>query len=509
MRNPISYLLVAVIGGFSGWILQNRDTPPPTPATSRKQEKSSAKTTPPAGAELLDAFVEKTNGEKSIPKVGGGDPVIHRFEELRGTMPVSSDPAADFQKRLAEFASQMGAGEPLLTPGARIDELATLGVLLSQWIDLDAKAAFLFMGNGYAKAGESRIVTNVFADKLTTMFLVKRGLAALVDAMGESRNLVGVTQPAVFEYLGKRGSLQDLELLKEKAPAYFSSDEAGTLLGREWPVERREELLAALDPKSAAAAIGGIMGRLPGTTGGDWVLENLKNGGFSEDLQQAMAEGELGEYYSRFKGVTLQQRLDIMAELGTLQKIGADRAKNEMIFNSLRTAFFNSNLEDDVLYSLRHGVMTAGEVVDLVAKQTPDPGNHRGEYTSQMFRTLAEENLPAAMEILSGTSPADQEKQKAYAARWWFREVNPNEFYKLTEELNASGDESVRSMMQDAWNDKANSNLSRFGPAYLEWIKTLPDGANKTLALKSVQNVASGRNARLGVEAGNLLKQNP
>lgn len=509
MRNRISYLLVAVIGGFCGWILQHRDAPQPIPAASLALEKPSVRTTPSDGAELLDAFVQKTEGDKSIPKVGGGDPVIHRFEELRGTTPVSADPAADFQKLLAEFASRRGAGEPLLTPGARIDELATLGVLLSQWIDLDAKAAFTFMGNGYATAGEARIVANVFADKLTTMFLEKRGLAGLVDAIAESRNLVGSMQPAVFEYLGKRGSLQDLELLKEKAPAYFSSDQAGTLLGREWPVGQREELLAALDPKSAAAAIGGIMGRMPGTTGGEWVLENLKNGGFSEDLQRAMAEGELGKYFNRFKGVTLQQRLDIMAELGTLQKIGADRAKNEMIFNSLRNAFFNSNSEDDSLYSLRHGVMTAGEVVDLVAKETPDPGNHRGEYTSQMFRTLAEENLPAAMEILSGMSPADQEKQKAYAARWWFRETNPNEFYKLTEELNASGDESVKSMLQDAWNDKANSNLSRFGPAYLEWIKALPDGENKTLALKSVQNVASGRNAKLGVEAGILLKQNP
>lgn len=501
----LSYVLMAVIGGTAGWIAQHRDAPAPAPVAGRVAAKVAALD----GSELLDAFVEKINSDQAVPKVDGGDPVILRFEELRGTLPVSSDPAADFQKRLSEFAARRGSEEPLLTPGARIDELATLGVLLSQWIDLDAKAAFASMASGYATAGDSRIVTNVFADKLMTMFLEKRGLAALADALSDSRNLVGPTQPAILEYLGKRGSLQDLELLKEKAPAYLSSDQAGTMLGREWPVERREELLAALDPKSAAAAIGGIMGRMPGISGGEWVLENLKNGGFSDDLRQAMAEGELGKYFNRFKGVTLQQRLDIMGELGTLQKIGADRAKNEMIFNSLRTAFYNSNSDDDILYGLRHGVMTAGEVAGLVAKNTPDPGAHRGEYNSQMFRTLAEENLPAAMEVLSGMSPADQELQKAYAARWWFREVNPNEFYKLTEELNASGNESVKSMMQDAWNDKANSNLSRFGPAYLEWIKTLPDGTNKTLALRSVQNVASGRNAKLGVEAGNLLKQKP
>jgi len=41
------------------------------------------------------------------------------------------------------------------------------------------------------------------------------------------------------------------------------------------------------------------------------------------------------------------------------------------------------------------------------------------------------------------------------------------------------------------------------------WIKSLPEGENKTLALNSVRNAGGGKYARIAAEAGNLLKQKP
>lgn len=506
MQWRVSYLLVAVIGGVAGWILKPREAV--SPVVVATSHGASPRPAVLDGGELLDEFVRKQKDGQKTPNAAAKGSIADRFNELSKTLPAFIDPAADFQKLLAEFSVGQASGQPGLTPGAGVDQIATLGVLLGQWIDLDAQAAFTFVGNAYASGGGARIVANVYLEGLAAEYLEKRGLPALMDALSGSGNLVNSLAPVIFRDLGKRGSLEELEQMKEKSPAFFADYQAGQYLGKEWPVERREELLAALDPKSAAYALPGIIGRMEGSTGGEWILTKLKSRGFSQEIKDAMASGLMGSFNSNIQGVTLQQRLEIMQELGTLQRMGEDRTKNEMIFASLRGCFHSSDHKDDFLFGLRHGALTASEVVELTRDKTLDPGEHRAEYNSQMFRTLAEENLPAAMDLLAGMPAAEQKMQKADAARWWFRDTNPAEFYQLVESIDTSGDESLKTMMQDSWNDKAPANLSRFGASYLEWIRALPDGENKTRALRSV-HANSGKYPKLALEAENLLKNNP
>ncbi len=217
----ISYLLIAMIGGTSGWIAQHRDARP-APVAGRVQESPPAKVTPADGAELLDAFVQKQKDNSKSSNSPAKGSLSDRFNELSKTLPVSPDPAADFQKLLAEF-------------------------------------------------------------------LEKRGLPALMDALSGTGNLVNSLAPVIFRDLGKRVSLEEIEQIKENSPALFADYQAGQYLGKEWPVRRREELLAALDPKSAAHALPGIIGRMEGSTGGERILTKLKSGGFSREIKDAMA----------------------------------------------------------------------------------------------------------------------------------------------------------------------------------------------------------------------------
>jgi hypothetical protein len=486
---PFSYLIAAVIGCVLGWGWKHREAVPSEKTATVDPAEAKGITTRPDGTKLLEDFVQQIDGKKKEP--------VGQPKGVNQALPVSTDPAGDFKKLHDKYAQD-------LNNGGDVGDVSPLADLLRQWMEVDPKAALEF-----AVRGGMMSPVGVTVGQAAEQFVKAHGIAALVDAIASTPVIVRMTSSAILRNVGQRGSLQDLQLLREKSPVFFEGDRAGRDVGKEWPLERRDELLAALDAKSAAAAAGAMMERMEGSSGGEWLLAKLRNGEFSKEITDAMASGSLGTYYSNLKGVTLAQRLEIMDELGTLQKTGADRAKNEMIFNSIMGAFHAYGSDSDRLFSLRHGVMTAQEVAEQVAQETPDPGKHRGEYNSQMFRTLAEENLPAAMDMLAGMSAADQEKQKAYAARWWFRNVDPDDFYKLTDGLVRSDDASVRGMMQDAWNDKAGGNLQRFGPAYLEWIKSLPDGENKTLALRSVQNVGGASHARLAAEAGNLLKQKP
>ncbi|MES2921304.1 MAG: hypothetical protein V4819_07150 [Verrucomicrobiota bacterium] len=503
----LSYALVAGIGGTAGWMVKSQEAHSLAPVAPDQAGKPTARSHGLGGGELLESFVQKQKDNQKAPNTPGKGSLGDRFNELNKSLPVSADPAADFRKLLAEFSARQASGEPGLSPGPGMDQIATLAVVLGRWMDLDAKAAFAFIGKGYATAGGARIVSNAFMDTLATRFIEKHGLPALIEALAGTENLVNSMADVVFGGLGKRGSLQELELLKGKAPEFFSDYQAGRYLGKEWPVERRDELLAALDPKSAAYAMPGIMERMSGSSGGEWILAKLKSGEFPREIKDAMASSLMGAFNGDVKGATLEQRLEIMRELGTLEGMGANRTKNEMIYASLRNCFNSNGNNDDFLFGLRHGALTASEVVELAKDKTVDPGVHRAEYNSQMFRTLAEENLPAALELLAGMDAAAQEKEKAFAARWWFRDTNPNEFYQITESV-VEADDGMKSMMQDSWNDKASANLSRFGSSYLEWIKSLPDGENKTRALKSVQ-ASGGKYPKLALEAGNLLKHTP
>jgi hypothetical protein len=489
---PFSYLIAAVIGCVLGWGWKHREAVPSEKTATVDPAEAKGITTRPDGTKLLEDFVQQIDGKRKEP--------VGLSKGVNQALPVSTDPAGDFKKLHDKYAQD-------LNNVREVGDVAPLADLLRQWMEVDPKAALMAVFTPLEDF--LPIPPEMFAKRVTEEYLKVHGISALVDALADTPVLARAMSSIVLTDVGSRGSLQELQLLRERAPVCFEGDRAGRDLGKEWPLERRDELLAALDAKSTAAAAGAMMERMDGSSGGEWLLGKLKNGEFSKEITDAMASGSLGTYYSNLKGVTLVQRLEIMDELGTLQKTGADRAKNEMIFNSIMGAFHGYGSDSDMLFSLRHGVMTAQEVAEQVAQETPDPGKHRGEYNSQMFRTLAEENLPAAMELLAGMSAADQEKQKAYAARWWFRNVDPDDFYKLTDGLVRSDDASVRGMMQDAWNDKARGNLQRFGPAYLEWIKSLPDGENKTLALRSVQNVGGASHARLAAEAGNLLKQKP
>lgn len=503
MKNAIplqwlSYVMVAAVGATAGWFAR----PGNDAARELVPARENWPSTPPVseGAELLDAFVQKRKAPDSPTK----DSFTDRFEKLGKTFPVSADPAADFQKLLAEFSAKMESGEPAMAPGPGMDQLAMLGLLLGQWMDVDAKAAFSFVAKGYRSPGGTRIVGNLFLNDLAAKYLGKRGLPAFMDAISVSGNLVESLVPAVSADLAKRGSLQELELMKAKAPDFFNNPQMGSELGKAWPLERRDELLAALAPKTAAEVMTGIAARMEGTSGGEWILGKLRSGEISPELRNAMAKGSIGLPDRVVDGMPLQQRIDIMRELGTLGDADEEQIKRRLISSTLDKWFTSGKNDDDSLFALHHGMLTTREVAEMAGDNTLAPGENRVAYDSEMFRALAQENLTAAMDLLEGMPPHEREKVKAEAASGAGRDMRPDDFFQLTESVNAGGDEELQAKLQDAWNTRAATQLPRFGRFYLDWVKTLPAGENKTRALKSIRQ---GGLPKLAAEASEILNE--
>ncbi|RYD49846.1 MAG: hypothetical protein EOP85_00850 [Verrucomicrobiaceae bacterium] len=193
-----------------------------------------------------------------------------------------------------------------------------------------------------------------------------------------------------------------------------------------------------------------------------------------------------------------------MRELGTLGDGDEEKIKDRLIRDSLESMFISYQSDDDSLFALHHGVLTAREVMEVAKEKTVDPGEDLALYDSHMFRELAEENLSAAMDLLADLPPQEREKVKADAARGASRDMRPDVFLELTESVNATGNEELQGVLQEAWNNQATMQLRRFGAFYLDWVKSLPPGENKTRALAGIQR---SKYPRFAAEAGKILTE--
>ncbi|RYD40065.1 MAG: hypothetical protein EOP85_14880 [Verrucomicrobiaceae bacterium] len=243
---------------------------------------------------------------------------------------------------------------------------------------------------------------------------------------------------------------------------------------------------------------------MDGTSGGEWILGKLRSGEIPDDLRSAMAKGSIGLPDRFVSGIPLQHRIEIMRELGTLGEVDEEQVKDRLIRDSLENLFISYRSDDDSLFSLHHGVVTAREVAEAARERTVDPGEDRALYNSHLFRELAEGNLSAAMDLLADMPAQEREKVKADAALGASRDMKPAVFLELAESVNAAGDEDLQGVLQEAWKNQAAMQLRRFGTFYLDWVRSLPPGENKKRALIGIQQ---SKYPRLSAEAGKILKE--
>ena len=105
-------------------------------------------------------------------------------------------------------------------------------------------------------------------------------------------------------------------------------------------------------------------------------------------------------------------------------------------------------------------------------------------------------------------SEGDRKWQDVYALRWWFTGVNPDRFHQVISSLDTGGDDAMASALHEAWKSKTESNLERFGEDYLEWVKALPAGQNRTWAIECLRDAAKNSHPRVSRAAAELL-ENP
>jgi hypothetical protein len=481
---------------------------PPTvvakaPVQAVAADREPAPISPAMLVDQLSAEIRKAREQLAkLPPTTRG--VREFYVELLSKMEPTEDPGATF----LDLASKFGTDEGEL---ARLGEtedgrmkLAMLGARYSQWFHHDP--------DGFAAAWESRDpvmsgVNGYFVMTIAAEVVEKDGVMGSLDRLDKLRP-EHAAWSAIASDIAKREDLAGLQALLESSHPLVKSTMLSYFfytVGEQWPLERRDELVSIARGEAQARVIASLCRRMNSPEGLAWVKGLIDGGVIDEKARESVWNEHFIHTMGNAGAIPVVEQVallrDLAGEGGNERTIG-----NGVVTRSLQS-FFN-NREEDWLYAFRHGQLTASEVREAARAVMGEMGEHRREFNGQIFRHLAEDDLDAAMELLGGMSPRDQDWQKIYAARWWFYGVDPDRFVQLVSSITLD-EPAVHDAMWNAWRDKSRPNLERYGDDYLEWIKAMPPGPVRTSALRGLHGVTRQDYPWIHQEVTELLSDKP
>ena len=162
--------------------------------------------------------------------------------------------------------------------------------------------------------------------------------------------------------------------------------------------------------------------------------------------------------------------------------------------------------DQDWNYEFRNGIIEADEVLAALTDQFPEQAAKAPEaLRNTLFHSLIEEDSVRAMGLLKNLPPADQTSMVLESAKNAFFQVDPNRFLATLQQVPAD-DPNLWDARLDAWVKHGPDNLGRLDTEYVEWVRNLPDGVDRDMALYSLALASNENNPSLSAELRGEVK---
>jgi hypothetical protein len=410
------------------------------------------------------------------------------FEELVRTMTVPDDIKAAIEAEMKLWEKD-GHGQS-----------AKLAALLYFWSEKDFSGLLKWAdrideGNAMALA--------YHIQKIVEKTIEVKGTHAILG-LPKNENWSGNLMYYVGSTLGKSGDTGQLAEAKGSLNPREWQNFRGYVAGN-WPWAERSKLVEFAISENAPDIISRLAGsqREKSSEASAWLLELMNDETLDAGFRDKLAkEGAVKSLANGDPEMPLATRLALLragdSSAQPEQKIADQLATND-VRNVLRGA-------QDWSYEFRHGAMEADEVLAAFSAKFPDQAAKAPDAVrNALFEELIEEDSKRAMDLLKGLSPEGRSKSVLEAARNAFFQVDPNHFLTALQQV-PPDDPALWDARLDAWVKHGPDNYIRLDTDYVDWVRALPEGVDRDMALYSLAMASQERNPSLAKELRGEVK---
>ncbi|WAC21355.1 hypothetical protein OVA24_08145 [Luteolibacter sp. SL250] len=375
-------------------------------------------------------------------------------------------------------------------------ELAELQPRLLHWFRQDPEAAIKYLYDGNR---------SFHIDMGSALYAAihEKGLETATGWLKERdpRNS-GQFSYVFANYVASQGDPAILRSLKDTLPPEHWNRIRGQAFSS-WPFDKADELLAIARENNSPAGLAYLAMR-NGQKGAEWLMKHMA----SEDMDPAFREAltnspEYRQLLENSSHIPIEVRAETLAKNRT---DGKDAEQLTLELGGRDVAKALDKASKDWRFAFRNGKVTFEEVYEAVVADLPGLAQASPDAIRlQVFKELAEENGPAAMQALAHTPEPDKWQVALKPTQWMFYNVDPQKFYDYLQAI-PHNDPTLHQARFESWVWHSASNISLYSRDYVEWVKNMPEGIDREMAAIGILRSVTPNDKAMYAEVDSWVK---
>jgi len=416
-----------------------------------------------------------------------------RLAKSADALPPADDVAAAAIALLEKQNARTNGGT--FTP-EEAKELAELQPRLLHWFRLDPEAAVKYLYDGDRRH---------LMDTGTVLYAAihEKGLETAMGWLkGRDPRNSGQLSYLFANYVAAQGDPATVRSFRETLPPDQWNRMRGQIFSN-WPFDKADELLTIAKENNSPAGLAYLAMR-NGEKGAAWLMKHLE----SEDMDPAFREAltnspEYRQLLQNSPHIPIETRVEVLAKNRNDGK-DAEQLMLELGGNDVARALDKTS--KDWRFAFRNGKVTFEEVYQAIAADLPGLAKASPDAIRlQIFKELAEEDGPAAMQALADTPEPDKWQVALKPTQWMFYNVDPQKFYDYLQPI-PHDDPTLHQARFASWVSHSRSNLDLYSRDYVDWVKNMPEGVDREMAAIGILRSVGTDNKALNEEVGAWVK---
>ncbi|WP_265594001.1 hypothetical protein [Haloferula sp. BvORR071] len=237
-----------------------------------------------------------------------------------------------------------------------------------------------------------------------------------------------------------------------------------------------------------------------GAEGMKWLGGQLADDSLDPAFKEQLSNSAAWKDYVRDDStMPLDQRVKLLA--------GENQTPSSELYDQIATKDLGAILKNgrDWRNAIRHGEADAAEVLAAMAKELPELAARAPDaLRNRLFTELVEEDPERAMSLLDGLPEAEKAQIAMDAAGRAFGNIDPNQFLTALGKIPTDTPELWDARL-GAWTKKTVRDHLRLAEDYTAWVRELPPGLDREMALFSLAKSVRTKDAALAAELSGEL----